>query len=230
VWYAVGVAAAAWLARLLTPGGAIAAATIGGVIWEKGGLAYAAPLLVFFISGSLLGRLPGGGAKEGPRRTAQVVANGGAAALAALVPNGETAFVAALCAANADTWATEVGTRFGGRPFRITNLRPADIGASGAVSGAGMLAAAAGAVVVAVSAIPLSAAAVGFAAIAGFFGSVVDSVLGDTVQARFWSEDLGENEAGGQRMRGWRWLRNDQVNLAMTLFAAALAYGYQVLY
>jgi uncharacterized protein (TIGR00297 family) len=208
--------------------GAVAAAIAGGVIWEAGGLPMAAPLLAFFISSSLLGRLPRGSEKEGPRTAGQVLANGGVATLAAAlvwldVRQAPTMFVAALCAANADTWATEIGMRFGKKPIRFTALKPVEPGTSGAISAAGILASLAGSAFIAATAYWVVGADLVTAAVAGFAGSLFDSLLGDTVQARFWSA-AGTSETGGTLIKGVRWLRNNEVNFAMTAFAAALAF------
>lgn len=221
--YAIAVALAAWFARLLTPSGALATAAVGSVIWERGGLVYAGPLLIFFITGSLLGRLPGGSEKEGPRTAAQVLANGGVATLAVLIPGGATAYASALCAANADTWATEIGTRLGRKPVRITTLKPAARGASGAVTVAGLAGSAGGAALVAVMSIPIPGALPWVVAVAGFLGSIFDSLLGDTLQAKFVVEG-NPSETGGTLVKGIPWLRNNTVNFAMTLFAGALGY------
>ncbi|MDQ2986015.1 MAG: DUF92 domain-containing protein [Armatimonadota bacterium] len=223
MFYAVAVAVAARLAGLLTPFGALAAAAVGSVIWEQGGWPYAIPLLVFFTTGSLLGRLPGGAAKEGPRTAAQVLANGAVAALAVLIPGGATAYASALCAANSDTWATEIGTRLGRKPVRITTLEPAARGASGAVTIAGLAGSAAGAALIAVMSIPIPGALPWVVASAGFLGSLFDSLLGDTFQAKF-VVDGSPNETGGTLVAGVPWLRNNAVNFAMTLFAGTLGY------
>ena len=202
----------------------MAATLVGGLAWVKGEWVYAAPLLAFFVTSSLLGKLPGGKQKHGPRNAAQVLANGGMAAVATLVPGGETAYVAALCAANADTWATEIGTRLGRRPWRITTLRPAEPGVSGAVSLPGLLAAAAGAALVAAAGAGIAGAALAAAGAIGFAACLLDSVLGDTLQARFRTADGAESESEGAYTLGVRWIRNDMVNFMMTAFAALAGY------
>src|SRR5512145_712716 len=103
--------------RWLTRRGAAAALAVGvATLWGFGwrGLIL---LLAFFVSSSLLtaaakksaakgGEESGGG---GRRNARQVVANGGIAAVAALAGNWAW-FAGALAAANADTWATEIGS------------------------------------------------------------------------------------------------------------------------
>lgn len=178
---------------------AVGLATIYGFGWR--GMAL---LLAFFVSSSLWtaaakGRRGGG---EGAARNArQVVANGGIAALAALFGNW-TWFAGALAAANADTWATEIGSFSPSRPQLITSWTrvPAGtdggmtlLGTVGGVAGAGLIAGLAGRrVVIAV-------------ATAGVLGMLLDSLLGATVQGKI------------------RWMDNDAVNLAATLAGALCA-------
>ena len=64
----------------------------------------------------------------------------------------------------------------------------------------------------------------------GFVGAFADSLAGVTVQARFRDPRTGAeteraaSEAGPHPLvRGWRWLRNDQVNWICTLTGAAFA-------
>ena len=183
--------------RWLTRRGAAAALAVGlATIWGFGwrGLVL---LLAFFISSSLL-------SKKTTRNHRQVLANGGVAALAALAGNW-TWFAGALAAANADTWATEIGSHARTRPRLITNgsLVPAGtdggmtlLGTTGGVAGAGLVAG--------LSYVCGQRGALAIA-VAGVVGMLVDSVLGATVQGKV------------------RWMDNDAVNLAATLTGAACA-------
>src|SRR6266540_3559502 len=111
----------------LTRGGAVAALVVGGAaVWGTGwrGLAL---LLAFFVSGSLLTR--GGGR----RNARQVLANGGVAAVAALL-GAWPAFAGALAAAAGDTWATEIGAFSSSPPRLITNGAPVPRGANGGIT------------------------------------------------------------------------------------------------
>lgn len=154
---------AGWRLQALTPGGALGAMLIGGLTFGFGGLVWAAALVLFFVSSSLLSRLTNDRkarvianfGKEGPRDFAQTLANGGVALLTALAvgfwghdsswyPYLTLAYFGSLAAATADTWATELGTLSGQQPRLITNGRRIQPGVSGGVTVAGLAASLAG--------------------------------------------------------------------------------------
>lgn len=232
------VAGAAYAARALTLSGALAAAAVGTIIFERGGWRWAAALLTFFVTSSALSRWRKrrkaalNFEKTGRRDAAQVWANGGPAVVCAVLPlldrsvtvsHAYLPYLAALAAATADTWATEIGAATGGEPYLITTRQRAARGTSGAVSAAGLGASVAGASLMAVFAGTLD----GFLmiAVSGFFGAMFDSVLGATVQAQWKSEEGGwsERPRGPRPDRGWRYLGNDLVNFLCTGLAAVIA-------
>ena len=160
----LGAAAAALIAFLafrmeaLTAGGALAAFMVGSITFGALDVGGAAVLLAFFFSSLALSRI--GRArkralerdlgKTGPRDAMQVLANGGVAAICALLALGgderyAIAFCGAFAAATADTWGTELGTIFGGRPRSIVTWRPINAGLSGGVTAIGTAAEIAGA-------------------------------------------------------------------------------------
>lgn len=215
----------------LTRSGAWAAAVCGTVLWGAGGWTWAALVFVFFATSSALTRLEGGPRGRGRRsldrlgrRWDQVAANGGVAALAA-VAHGLTgspllfaAGAGAVAAATADTWATELGRLNPAPPRLITTRARVPHGTSGGVTALGTLGAAAGALLIgglagllggtttgpAASALRPAHLA-GVVAAAGLSGSLLDSLLGATVEGR------------------WRWAGNGAVNLAATAWGAAAA-------
>lgn len=244
---AAGISGVAWRMRALSRSGAAAAAAVGFSLFGFGGAPGAAALLLFFVSSTALSRV---GRKRkasleyekgGERDAGQVLANGGIAALCALllpfVPDNHrslpAALLGALAAANADTWATEVGSLAAHPPRWITTLRPAPPGSSGAVSLPGTLAALAGALLIGAAA-PLfglpAPRGIAAAAVGGFAGCLFDSLLGATLQAQYRCPECGKlterHEHHGrptEPARGLPWMNNDAVNLLATLAGAAVA-------
>jgi len=248
------IAYAAHRVRALSDSGAIAAGLLGTVFFGLGGLRWAALLLAFFISSSALSRLfrqrkatlDEKFSKGSERDAAQVAANGGVAGLFVLLhvffPEALWPWwgcAGALAAANADTWATELGVLSRSTPRLITSLRPVERGTSGGISSTGTWAALAGGLLVGLAAVlcrpggPGSAAedimALLWIGFAGLFGSLVDSALGATLQAIYTCQVCQKETERHPRhicgastilKRGWAWLDNDWVNTACTLVGA----------
>lgn len=173
---------------------AVGLATLWGLGWR--GLLL---LLAFFVLSTLLSR------RGTARNERQVIANGGVAALAALAGNWLW-FAGALAAANADTWATEIGTRSRTPPRLITSWARVSAGTDGGMTLLGTVGGTAGAALIAGLSIGLWPGGLGLAmivAVAGAAGMLVDSLLGATVQGKVW------------------WMDNDAVNLAATMTGAA---------
>ena len=201
----VGVAWAARKAKALSRSGMLGAALVGAVIFGVGGLPWAALLLAFFVSSSLLSRLfrrqkqglDEKFSKGHERDLGQVFGNGGVAALLAALhaffPEALwpwMGFAAALAAVNADTWATELGVLNPSAPRLITSPgRQVEKGTSGGVSLWGTAAAFLGSALIALLAVWLSpypglgAGAWLLLSLAGLAGSLFDSLLGATLQA-----------------------------------------------
>jgi len=225
--------AAGWLTR----DGAIAAVIVGGIILTSAGLTGIALLALFFLSGSILTYAGRGGMPdrdESPSRGRtwrQVVANGGWAAVGALLVPGEPAWgwailIGALAAGQADTWGTEIGGRSPTPPRLITTGRAVPAGTSGGVTLLGTLAGISGAGLIAGLAWALGVP--GGIVVAGIVGGVVgtlsDSLLGATVQGVYRCDtcDVTTEQPSprcGQLtrlVRGCRWMDNDVVNLLAT--------------
>ncbi len=249
---AAGVGLAARRRDALSSSGAAGAAAIGTAVCGAGGPRAAALLLIFFGSSTLLSRSSRRDDttaktqtrdQSGPRRTlAQVLANGGVPATFALLslrtrsPRVMAAYAGALAAANADTWATEIGRRSATPPRMITTGQVAPPGVSGAVTPLGLVASLAGAGLVGVASATLyrrqPAHALGIAA-AGMAGSLADSVLGATLQAVYVcrlcaqrTEDRGHRHDDSPPAltltRGLPIMTNDTVNLCASLTGAAI--------
>jgi len=244
---ATALAGAAHRRHALSPSGATGAAAVGTAVFGAGGLRGSALLLLFFGSSTALSRLSGvasNGAEAGPRRTlAQVLANGGLPAALAVCdhvrpsPHVAAAYAGALAAANADTWATEIGALSATPPRMITSGRRVPRGVSGAVTPLGTLASLAGALVVGAGHAALTGrpAATQRLGVAGLAGSLADSVLGATLQAVYVCQRCGQctedrEHAHGTDapaltlVRGLPLITNDTVNLCASLVGALVAY------
>lgn len=152
-------AAAGWMARAVTPGGAAAGWVIGVVIflgtgWRGWLLLIAAFLCAAATTWVGLARKTALGIAEprsGRRGAANALANTGLAAAAALVmctpwaDAASVAFVASLVAGASDTVASEIGKARGGRTVRLRTFAAVPPGTPGAVSVVGTVAGAAAA-------------------------------------------------------------------------------------
>jgi uncharacterized protein (TIGR00297 family) len=221
---------AAWYGAL-SPDGAVAAFVIGLIIFGAGGIPWITPLILFFVLSSLLSKSAAGqviSGEDGPQRTLnQVLANGGIAALIALVhfyyplPVAYPLFLAAVAAATADTWATEIGLLSKTPPRHIVTRQIVPRGTSGGITALGTAGAALGAGVIAVTGSLFGIAvttAVGVF-LAGFSASLIDSLIGGTVQSTFTCRVCGHatehrHHCGqkAQHSTGWKWIDNDIVN------------------
>ena len=204
-------------------------------------------------------------AKGGKRDLWQALANAGAGSLfsvATLLTDlaGDqvlfAAFLGAMATVNADTWATEIGVLARKQPRMITTGESVDAGTSGGVTSLGTLATLAGALLIGIVAALLSLAhqnlngdpyVVPFsefwgtmllvAAAGGLTGSLLDSFLGATVQAMYYSSSrdketekrIDPNGDANEHIRGWAWLDNDVVNFISSLAGAGVAALWWVL-
>ncbi len=251
------VALAAWWARSLSVSGALAATFIGtaatAVSYEAGAF-----VIAWFALASILSRIGkgtktrhvGGIVEKSSQRDAwQVLANGGvfAVLLAIHIFAGPqcnlivacdrivVVAAAALAAAGADTWATELGTLFGGTPWSVRTRERVPTGTSGAVTLAGIGAMLAGAFILAFLAnvLGLAVGTRAFLAVAvgGVAGALSDTLLGAWVQERRWCPRCSmETEQRTHRCgtntvhhRGVRGLNNDAVNFLCTCVGAVVA-------
>jgi uncharacterized protein (TIGR00297 family) len=255
----VGVAWFAHRKRSLSRSGAVGAVVVGSVTFGLGGWAWGFVLLTFFATSSLLSKYetPAKRAiaqdfeKGGCRDIGQVFANGGLGAMLAVLffVTGDliffAAFIGALAAMNADTWATEIGVLSARRPRLITTGREVAAGTSGAISGLGMLATVAGAASIGMAALAFVAidrlthgsefeVELGWLVVAtssGVAGSVADSLIGATVQATYFSKARNKvterrfehDGAQNELLKGLRWMNNDAVNFASSVVGALVA-------
>ncbi len=256
------IAGGGYFTRSLSASGALAAVVVGTAIFGLGGPIWGLLLVVFFVTSGVLSQWRSGVKKrlveefsKGSRRDmGQVLANGGIGALLAVAqafaPQVDLfpAFVGAIAAVTADTWATEVGLLSNVPPRLITTGEPVPPGTSGGVTVLGSSAAAAAGIVVGLAA-GLLVALQGLilfrvpdltgvrllmlAPVAGVASTAFDSWLGATVQGIYRCPDCNaETEqpvhrcgAQTEAVRGWRFVNNDAVNLLASITGAAIAWG-----
>lgn len=241
----------------LTQTGALWAVIVGTLVFGLGDGIAGLALIAFFLSSTALGKYRRGEKAEasekviekGDRRDGlQVLSNGGPAALFCVLYSltGKTMYLvgalASLAAANADTWATEIGMLSKSPPRHILTLAAVPAGTSGAISLTGTLGMVAGALFVALLTWlePLHGTLLRTVLITfgGIFGGWMDSVLGATVQEKRHCIKCGEATEQPRHIcgsatlvtEGIAGIDNDTVNaLATTLGGTAAAVAWHFL-
>jgi uncharacterized protein (TIGR00297 family) len=240
--------------------GAATGAVVGTVIFVSAGPLLWLLLATFVVSSSAFTRfresekrwLGAVQEKGGRRDMVQVLANGGVGVLMALLlrltfwPGFALGLAAAFASANADTWASEIGVLSRRKPVSLIPPRRIPRGVSGGVTLLGLLASLCGSLLVALifglenlhgtKSLAQVAVLTGFTAGAGMLGSLIDSVLGSTVQAQY--EEAKELHGGSASpvvterrvshgaanvlIHGVPFITNDVVNLLSTACAAVI--------
>lgn len=245
--------------KWLTVSGAVSAFVIGFLVMRFFGIGGWVLLLLFFVTATVLGRLSRRVAsketrsiqkKGGTRDWAQVLANGGLAAVSALLYGLAggilplVLFGASLSASTADTWASEAGILSPRPPVSILTGRPVPTGMSGGVSFLGTASSILGAIMIALAwyatfAVYTDPSWILFASIvaaSGVIGSLADSLLGATLQGHYHDPErkqVTEHESiDGVRLelcRGVRWIDNDVVNFLSNVIAVLIASGFSLI-
>jgi len=212
-----GFALLAWFAGGVNLSGALAGSAVAFIMAVRDLRMFLALLVVFAVT--LVATRVGHARKlqlrtaepPGGRTAAQAMANLGIAALVVAVAGQAwpVLALAALAEAAGDTSSSEIGMAFPGKTWMITNFQPVAAGTDGGISLFGTIAALLGAASVAAAAFLTGLVPVNWVAtiiLAGFFGTIVDSLLGAVFERR-------------------GWLDNDLVNLLSTAAAVGMAWG-----
>ena len=212
-----GFAVLAWFAGGVNFTGALAGSAVAFIMAVRDLRMFLALLIVFAVT--LVATRIGYARKQqlrtaeppGGRTAAQAMANLGVAALVVAIAGAgwPVLALAALAEAAGDTSSSEIGMAFPGKTLMITNFKSVAPGTDGGISLFGTIAAIAGAASVAVVAVVtglVPANQIAAIILAGFFGTVIDSLLGAIFERR-------------------NLLDNDLVNLLSTAAAVGMAWG-----
>ena len=188
--------------KFLDTGGAMLIILMGGIIFGLGGTAYVLPILLFYITSSLLSKI-GKDRKKGiedsyqktsTRDFYQVSANGGIATFIVLLKYFTdidllySAYIVSLAAATADTWGTELGIYSKKQPLLVSTFKSVAPGTSGGISVIGSVASLSGSILIVSSGlvfVTYNSAALFLMVFFGYLGSVIDSVMGATIQCQY---------------------------------------------
>jgi uncharacterized protein (TIGR00297 family) len=245
---ALVVAIVSYKVNFINAGGALLAFLMGCIIFGFGGWRFTMPILVFFILSSLLSKFGKNRKKlielsyqkTSVRDFYQVMANGGVATALALFIflSGNTSlyplYLAAIAAANADTWGTELGIFSKSRPVIITSFKKVDPGTSGAISIIGSIASLTGSIIIALIGTcfyAMDQSLVIIVVLGGFLGSIFDSFVGATIQGKFRCQKCEQKTESKQHcgidtvhIKGHIWVDNDLVNIFSILIAVAITF------
>lgn len=245
------IALAGYVRKSLTVSGAVSAIILGTSLYYFGGVYLSAVLVAFFLSSSILTKISERirgiineiSEKGGKRDYTQVAANGFLGLIFAFLYYITQdhifilAYGTALAAANSDTWASEIGVLSKKRPISIISFRPMETGMSGGISFLGTAASVLGSGFIAVI------LGIGYyllyglsyklliifilCAFGGFLGSIIDSIIGATLQAKYRCAVCGKltekkvhHDRATELVQGIGFVNNDFVNFMSPLLAA----------
>ncbi len=230
--------------KALSVSGGFGAFLLGVFMFGMGSWHTMLPLIGFFVLSSILSKVADRQSKKdiisskgSQRDIVQVYANGGIPlifTIAWYLSNYSIdwlywAFLASLASATADTWETEIGSFSKTLPYNILSWKRVPKGYSGGISWLGTSGGILGAgIIVCIAAlmgfIQWELQLISLIIAAGFLGTVIDSVLGASVQAKFKCAVCGKGtertthcHEETEHVSGILWLDNDWVNIAGSL-------------
>lgn len=249
------IAFAAYRKQSLSISGTVGATLLGTLTYATAGFFGFAMMILFFLSSSILSSFKKKNKeqvakqfdKTGQRDILQVFANGGVGLIHAILfyitknPIFLICLATSYAAANADTWATELGILNKNNPFSLRTFKRVAKGTSGAVSLLGTASSLVGSMIIGLFSI------IGFVllnnidinilyinlflliTLSGFMGALVDSILGATVQGIYYSDDLEKeterkehNNKPNRLIRGFSFINNDVVNFSSIAIASII--------
>ena len=247
----------AYRRKRLTLSGSLSAFMLGLITLWFGHWTFFPLMMMFFLSSVFIRRvievlfptahhrLNTDHKKHEARTYVQVLANGGMLGILSLLyyfdPQDAFIYGAALsmAAANADTWASEIGILSSSTPRSLWRHQAMPSGISGGVTALGLWASLAGSLFISSFAmlyffvrdgwswawLVLSGLMIGV----GFLGSIIDSLLGEFLQAKYITlkNDIIEvaTSTTDQLISGLRWMDNNLVNFFSNVIAVIIMLG-----
>ncbi len=228
--------------KALSLSGIFGAFIMGVIIVTLGSNTYLIPIAIFFILSSILSKILKNKSfcrtKGSKRDVIQVYANGGVGLFICILdyfypnPVYNYVFISSIASAMSDTWGTEFGKLSRQKPISITSWKTIEHGLSGGITRIGTIGALLGSSIMGlVTSLMFDADITIIYAVIfiGFFGAIFDSVLGDTLQAKFKNQsgDILENPSKDYFLSsGIKFVNNDLVNLLTTLITPILMFLY----
>ncbi|WML40559.1 DUF92 domain-containing protein [Neobacillus sp. OS1-2] len=235
--------------KSLTKSGALTAIIVGAAVYAGFGIKGLVLLGTFFATSNFWSKYKSSVkqpieeklAKGATRDWRQVIANGGAAGLFSIIHYFEPdliwliGFVVSLASANSDTWASEIGSLSRKNPIYIRTFKRVEKGTSGAISSFGSAAALAGAFLISITSFflfDLDGRLTLFVFLFGYFGNVIDTIMGAYYQQMYVCQHCGIETEKRQhcqlpttRIKGYTLVDNDMVNFLSGFLAAIAAIG-----
>lgn len=253
----------AYRKRQLDRSGQLAAFLLGSVIFATGHRTTYVLMMSFFLSSGLIKKLSSKlrldqaeGAEDVQtvekygRNYKQVLANGSIGLVLSVLYAviGDDIYMhganLSFAVTTADTWASEIGIYSRRQPIMLLSRRRVPPGLSGGITRLGLLASLGGSGFIALIFLAMRGFSGGFdtglvllsleIAGLGFFGAIIDSLLGETIQAKYISqvqhritEKRVERGNVNQLISGWRFIDNNIVNfLSVTIIVASFVAYY----
>lgn len=250
------IALFSYRANFLTASGSVGTFLLATLIFSVGGWTWTVPILTFFLISSLLSKIGKNHKaqfalmfqKASRRDIGQVLANGAVAGFTILLynyfsnPIWYVVYLGSLAAVNSDTWGTEIGIFSKNQPRSVKNFKRVPHGTSGGMTPLGTAGSLLGSFVIALSGWLVAPAHFHFSIDripfwivvgSGFLASLIDSLLGATLQAQYrctlcskmterQSHCPGEKT---QLVSGHHWFSNDLVNAICSLGGALFVWA-----
>jgi len=239
----------------LTLSGAVTAVILGSIIYVFGSIYHFIILISFFISSSVLTKFKEKSKeaynsinqKTGKRDYSQVLANGIMGSIFVIFeylyksPEFFLAFCVSYAVSTADTWASEIGVLSKRNPVKIITFKPVPKGISGGISSLGLFASLLGACFISVLTfgfsfiiykdLDMSLYFMFICILLGFLGSIIDSMLGATLQAQYMDNQTNTltekkitQNGEAQLVKGIKIIDNNMVNFLSNLVSSLLVF------